>query len=176
MRLSAILALLFFVISPAGAQDLPAPQPERAITASVVVNLPAAEAWRLWTTNEGVTSFFAPAAHIELRPQGPFEFYFAPDAEPGQRGSEGTIILGYQENRMLSASWALPPYMADVRPHHTHLLIRFEPLGEARTRVSLVHSGWGEGEAWDTAFTYFERVWPHVLSSMPSAVTDAAGD
>ena len=168
MRLSAILALLFFVISPAGAQ--------RAITASVVVDLPAAEAWRLWTTNEGVTSFFAPAAHIELRPQGPFEFYFAPDAEPGQRGSEGTIILGYQENRMLSASWALPPYMADVRPHHTHLLIRFEPLGEARTRVSLVHSGWGEGEAWDTAFTYFERVWPHVLSSMPSAVTDAAGD
>ncbi len=150
--------------------------PERAVTASVVVELPVDEAWQLWTTQEGIASFFAPASNIELRPQGPFELFFAPDAEPGQRGSEETIILGYQENRMLSVSWALPPYMTEVRPHHTHLLIRFEPLDGALTRVSLTHSGWGEGEAWDTAFAYFERVWPHVLTSMPSAMTDAAGD
>jgi uncharacterized protein YndB with AHSA1/START domain len=176
MRIFAAAALLVFMMVPALAQDLPAPSPERTVAASVVVELPVSEVWRLWTTSEGVTSFFAPGANIELRPQGPFELFFAPDAEPGQRGSEDTIILGYQENRMLSVSWGLPPYMTEVRPHHTHLLIRFEPLGDALTRVSLIHSGWGEGEAWDEAFAYFERVWPHVLSSMPSVVADAAGD
>ncbi|MFN3835106.1 MAG: SRPBCC family protein [Glycocaulis sp.] len=174
MRLAALATLLVFAISPVQAQH--SPEPERAVTASVVVELPAAEAWRLWTTPEGIASFFAPAANIELRPQGPFELFFLPDAEPGQRGSEETIILGYQENRMLSVSWALPPYMAEVRPHHTHLLLRFEPLDGDRTRVSLTHSGWGEGEAWDAAHAYFERVWPHVLGSMPAVMTDGTGD
>lgn len=174
MRLAALATLLVLAITPAHA--LTHPGPERAVTASVVVELPVAEAWRLWSTQEGIASFFAPAANIELRPQGPFELFILPDAEPGQRGSEDTIILGYQENRMLSVSWALPPYMTEVRPHHTHLLIRFEPLDEDRTRVSLTHSGWGEGEAWDTAFAYFERVWPRVLGAMPSVVTDETGD
>lgn len=176
MRRLAASALLFFALAPAWAEEVPQPVPERAVSASVVVELPAAEAWRLWTTSEGLTSFFAPAANIELRPQGAFEVFFLPDAEPGQRGSEDTIILGYQENRMLSVSWALPPYMEEVRPHHTHLLIRFEPLDDTRTRVSLTHSGWGEGEAWDAAFAYFGRIWPQVLDAMPSAATDSAGD
>lgn len=176
MRLFAAAALVFFSLAPAWAQDNPEPAPERAVTASVVVEMPVAEAWRLWTTNEGITSFFAPGANIDLRPQGPFELYFLPDAEPGQRGSEGTIILGYQENRMLSVSWGLPPYMEEVRPHHTHLLIRFEPLDDNTARVTLTHSGWGEGEAWDAAYTYFDGIWPRVLSGMPTVRSDETGD
>lgn len=176
MRFAALAGLLVLIAGPVCAQALPAPAPERAVRAGVVVELPVAEAWRLWTTPEGIAGFFAPGTNIELRPQGPFELFFLPDAEPGQRGSEETIILGYQEERMLSVSWALPPYMSEVRPHHTHLLIRFEPLDETLTRVSLTHSGWGEGEAWDEAFAYFERVWPHVLGAMPSVLADAAGD
>lgn len=176
MRFATITALLVLAVMPFRVEALPPPVPERVVSASVVVELPVAEAWRLWTSSEGITSFFAPGAHIELRPQGPFELFFLPDAEPGQRGSEDTIILGYQENRMLSVSWALPPYMTEVRPHHTHLLIRFEPLDEDRTRVSLTHSGWGEGEAWDAAFAYFQRVWPHVLGSMPGVTADVADD
>ncbi|KPP81287.1 MAG: hypothetical protein HLUCCA04_09870 [Oceanicaulis sp. HLUCCA04] len=171
MMRALLIVCLALAASSAAAQDRP--PAERVVTASVVADVPVSEAWRLWTTNEGVTSFFAPAANIELRPQGPFELFFAPDAEPGQRGSDGTIILGYQEERMLSASWALPPYMEEVRPHHTHLLIRFEPLDEDRTRVSLTHSGWGEGEAWDTAYAYFENVWPRVLEAMQASDSDS---
>ncbi len=176
MRAAVLVALISVPLVAVQAEALSPPEPEWTVSTSVVVELPVAEAWRLWTTPDGVASFFAPASNIELRPQGPFELFFLPDAEPGQRGSEGTIILGYQEERMLSVSWALPPYMVEVRPHHTHLLFRFEPLDAERTRVSLTHSGWGEGEAWDTAFGYFERVWPHVLGSMPSAIADAPGD
>ena len=176
MRAAVFAALIAVPFVAGQAEALPPPEPERVVSTSVVVERPVAEAWQLWTTPDGVASFFAPASNIELRPQGPFEFFFLPDAVPGQRGSEGTIILGYQENRMLSASWALPPYMAEVRPHHTHLLLRFEPLDETRTRIRLTHSGWGEGEAWDTAFAYFERVWPRVLGNMPSAIADGPGD
>lgn len=169
-----VLACLLVAAPTALAQEAPAP--ERAVTASVELDMPVSEAWRLWTTNEGIASFFAPAANIELRPQGPFEIFILPDAEPGQRGSEGTIILGYQDERMLSVSWALPPYMTEVRPHHTHLLLRFEPLGEDRSRVTLTHSGWGEGGAWDAAFSYFDGIWPRVLAGMQAVQPDGAGD
>lgn len=173
MMRAILVFCLALAASSAAAQD--APPAERAVTASVVADIPVAEAWRLWTTTEGVTSFFAPGANIELRPQGPFEVYFLPDAEPGQRGSEDTTILGYQEERMLSVSWGLPPYMTEVRPHHTHLLIRFEPVDDSATRVSLTHSGWGEGEAWDTAYAYFENVWPRVLEAMQTRVSETGG-
>jgi len=174
MMRAAFIICLALAASSAAAQD--APPTERVVTASVVADVPVGEAWRLWTTQDGIASFFAPAANIELRPQGPFEIFILPDAEPGQRGSEDTIILGYQEERMLSVSWALPPYMEEVRPHHTHLLIRFEQVDEAATRVTLTHSGWGEGEAWDAAYAYFETIWPRVLAAMQANVSDSAAE
>ena len=41
----------------------------------------------------GVTSFFAPVAHLELRLGGPYEMLFDRDALAGSRGSEGCTIL-----------------------------------------------------------------------------------
>ncbi|MEN0654103.1 MULTISPECIES: SRPBCC family protein [Hyphobacterium] len=141
---------------------------ERAIEAEAVVDRPVAEAWEMWTTEEGL-SFFAPAALIEPEPGGRYEIWFLPDAPEGMRGSEGTHILAMQDQRLLSITWALPPYMEEVRPHLTHLTIRFEPLNEAQTRVTIRHDGWGEGEAWDAAFAYFEPNWPAILGMMQPA-------
>jgi uncharacterized protein YndB with AHSA1/START domain len=145
--------------------------PDRRVIHTVTMDAPVDEVWAMWTTNEGIQSFFAPASNIELRPQGPYEVFFRPDAAPGQRGSEGTIVLGYQTERMLSVSWAMPPYMQEVRPHHTTLTLYFMPQdvesdGHERTRLTLIHSGWGESEAWDRAFDYFAGVWPRVLAGL----------
>lgn len=141
---------------------------ERAIEAEAVIDRPVAEAWAMWTTEEGL-SFFAPASLIELEPGGRYEVYFAPDAPQGMRGSEGTHILALQDERLLSITWALPPYMAEVRPHLTHLTIRFEPVGENQTRVSIRHDGWGEGGQWDDAYAYFQPNWPAIIGMMQPA-------
>lgn len=134
------------------------------VTASIEVGVPVAEAWRAWTTNEGIQSFFAPGSDIELAPGGPYEVYFLPDAEPGTRGSEGTHVLGYQTERMLTVTWALPPYMPEVRPHLTPLTLYFEALDEDTTKVTVIHSGWGTGEKWEEARAYFVESWPKVLA------------
>lgn len=160
MRLLLLPALLLATASASAT--------ERAIEASAVIDRPVAEAWMMWTTEEGL-SFFAPAALVELEPGGRYEIWFLPDAPEGMRGSEGTHILAMQEERMLSITWALPPYMQEVRPHLTHLTIRFEPVGDNQTRVSIRHDGWGEGEAWDAAFAYFEPNWPAIIGMMQPA-------
>lgn len=141
---------------------------ERAIEAEAVIDRPVAEAWAMWTTEEGL-SFFAPASLIELEPGGRYEVYFAPDAPEGMRGSEGTHILALQDERLLSITWALPPYMPEVRAHLTHLTVRFEPVGEDQTRVSIRHDGWADGGQWDDAYAYFEHNWPAVIGLMQPA-------
>lgn len=153
--------------APAGEPENPAP-----VTASIEVEAPVSEAWRVWTTDEGIRSFFAPGSNIELTPGGPYEVYFLPDAEPGTRGSEGTHVLGYQDQRMLTVTWALPPYMPEVRPHLTPLTLYFEPLDEDTTRLTVHHSGWGTGEKWDEARAYFVATWPKILAAFKQTVED----
>lgn len=136
----------------------------RELKLSAVVDAPVAQAWADWTTEDGIESFFAPKAVIDLQPGGTYEIYFLPEAEPGQRGSEGTVVLGVEPEKMLTVTWAMPPYMAEVRPHLTALSIYFEPVGETRTRVSVLHTGFGQSEAWDTAHAYFDKAWTAILS------------
>jgi len=58
----------------------------RVLSKEIIVDAPRAEVWKRWTTVEGVTSFFAREAHLELRTGGAFEMIFLPDAPEGHRG------------------------------------------------------------------------------------------
>jgi uncharacterized protein YndB with AHSA1/START domain len=136
---------------------------ERTIHGEVVVDAPVSEVWRAWTTKEGAASFFAPDCSIELEVGGAYEMYFIPDAEPGQRGGEGCTILAIQPEKMLSFTWNAPPSLAEAREQFTHVTLRFEPLPDNRTRVTLTQDGWGEGGKWDEAFDYFKRAWLEIV-------------
>lgn len=139
----------------------------RVLAKEIVVEVDAKTAWAAWTTNEGAQSFFPGArngTNIQLRPGGPYEFFFLPDNKPGVRGCDGCVILGYQEGVMLSFTWTNRPEMA-VRPHRTHVVLHFEALGPKRTRVNFVQDGWGVGPDWDAAYDYFDDGWSRVLTA-----------
>lgn len=139
---------------------------ERMIETEVVVAAPVADVWQAWTTRDGLRSFFGADALIELRPGGPFEIYFVPDAPVGQRGSEGCQVLAFLPQKMLAFSWNAPPSIPTIRGERTQVVVLFEPRGPNQTRVRLVHHGWGTGDDWDKAFTYFSKAWPSVLASL----------
>jgi uncharacterized protein YndB with AHSA1/START domain len=136
---------------------------DRVIEDEVVVDAGLDAAWDAWTTREGIESFFAPACNVELRVDGPYEIFFDPSAQPGSRGADGVRILAFEPKRMLSFTWNAPPHLPNVRKQWTHVVIRFEEAGAGRTRVSLVHDGWGEGDEWDKAFEYFTRAWKKMV-------------
>ena len=140
-----------------------AQDPDRAIRGEVIVEASLDEVWTAWTTPEGIKSFFAPDCHMELRVDGPYEMFFDPGAEPGQRVGEGVRFLAIQPQRMLSFTWNAPPHLAEVRRQRTHVVIRFFEQDTGRTRVTLLHDGWGQGGEWDEAYQYFVGAWLKVV-------------
>ena len=138
----------------------------RAIHEEVTVAAPRAEVWKALTTTEGVKTFFAPDANVELRLNGPYEIFFVPSAKLGERGGEGNRVLSYIPEEMLSFTWNAPPKFGAFRAKRTFVVIRLSDAGEGQTRVELTHAGWQEGEQWDQIFDYFAKAWPHVLGNL----------
>lgn len=136
---------------------------DRVIRGEVVVHATVDAVWDAWTTEEGIKTFFAPDCNVDLRVDGWYEIFFDPDAPPGRKGGEGMRILALQPKKMLSFTWNAPPDLTNVRKQRTHVVIRFQQLANGRTRVNLTHDGWGEGEEWDRAFTYFSRAWNEIV-------------
>lgn len=149
---------------------------ERAIELEAVVAAPVAEVWRAWTTTEGVRTFFAPDARVELRVDGPYEVYFNPLAAPGSRGADDMRILAFQEEKMLAFTWNAPPQFPAIRRQRTRVLLRFAAEGAAATRLTLRHDGWGDGAEWDAGHDYFAKVWPNVLKNLTKRFTDGPMD
>jgi uncharacterized protein YndB with AHSA1/START domain len=159
-----LLAILFFGVAMAAAQSSPAPG-ERALVKEVTVAAPVAEAWKAWTTTEGVTSFFAPRAHVELRVGGPYEMYFSAEAPRGKQGSEGCTIVAFRPLEKLVFTWNHPPHLS-IRDQHTRVTLKFQEVAPGRTRVVLKHTGWKEGPEWEQSYQYFDRAWGKVLANL----------
>ncbi len=140
----------------------------RELHKQVTVAAPLAEVWKAWTTTEGVTGFFGPAAKIEARVGGPYEVYFAPGQPEGLRGSEGCKVHSLVPMKLLAFTWNAPPTIPAIRDSgvHTLVYIELEEMSPERTRVTVTHIGWGVGEEWDKTYAYFDRAWDAVLSNL----------
>ena len=147
---------------------LPSHAAERAIDKEVVVAATLDQAWDAWTTREGIVSFFAPDARIEARVGGAFQIYIDPGAAPGAKGADDMRFLALQPKKMISFDWNAPPHLAEARQQRTFVIVRFAPVDDKSTRVTLHHTGWGEGGEWDKAYAYFDRAWGNVLGGMKS--------
>lgn len=139
---------------------------ERAIDKSIDVAATLDQAWEAWTTREGIVSFFAPDAKVEPRVGGAFQIYFDPTAPPGGKGADEMRFLALQPRKMISFDWNAPPHLAQARAQRTFVVVRFEPLTDKTTRITLHHSGWGDGGQWDQAYSYFDRAWSGVLGNL----------
>lgn len=160
-RLPLLLATLVVVALAA-----PARAAERALDKEVVVDASLDEVWAAWTTREGIVGFFAPDAVIDPRPGGAFHIHIDPTAPPGLKGADEMRYLALQPKRMISFDWNAPPHLGEVRAQRTFVVVRFAPLDERRTRLTLHHTGWGDGGQWDQAYAYFDRAWGQVLGNL----------
>jgi len=145
---------------------------ERAIDEKITVKANVDDVWKAWTTTEGVKTFFAPDANVQLRVDGPFEIYMNPFAESGMKGADGMRIIAFQDRKMLIFTWNAPPSLPEARKQRTVVIVRFISRGDVLTDVTLHHIGWGEGGEWDKAYDYFVRAWPSVLKNLKKRFDD----
>ena len=139
---------------------------ERAIDKEAVVKASLEAVWSAWTTREGIVSFFSPDAKIEPRVGGAFQIYMDPAAEPGMKGADEMRYMAIQPMKMISFDWNAPPSLPLARTQRTFVVVRFFPLDGKSTRVTLHHTGWGDGGEWDQTYTYFDRAWGFVLGNL----------
>ena len=172
-----ILAFAIAACSGVGCNPALAQMPEeRRIVKEVVVKAAPEAVFKAWSTSEGVSTFFAPEARIEARPDGAFEVYINPYAQPGMKGADNMRVLGVQENRMISFSWNAPPHLPQARAQRTFVTVRMQPEGASETRVRLTHAGWGDGGEWDQAYAYFDRAWGNVMANLQKRFVDGPVD
>jgi uncharacterized protein YndB with AHSA1/START domain len=149
---------------------------ERAIDAQVVVPAPIETVWQAWTTRAGIRTFFAPDAEVEARVGGPFHIHMDPLAEPGLKGADDMRFMALQRPTMLSFDWNAPPSLPEARAQRTFVVVRLAAVDAGSTRVSLHHTGWGDGGEWDKTYAYFDRVWPVVLGKLKASFESGPAD
>jgi len=161
MQVRQLFSLFLMLASLSPAHAL-----ERALDKEVIIKASLEQAWQSWTTREGIVAFFAPDARIEPKVGGAFQIYMDPGAAPGNKGADDMRFMALQPMKMISFDWNAPPHLPQARSQRTFVTVRFEPAGEGQTRVTLHHTGWGDGGEWDQAYAYFDRAWGNVLNNL----------
>ena len=158
---------------------------DRTIFLEATVDAPPAEVFRLWTSEDGIKKFFAPAARVEASVGGRYEIIFAParDPEGNSHGTKGARILKLVPEKELAFEWITfagdellgrnaPPYAPaserNVRPLPTWVELTFEPVEAQpeKTHVRFAHYGFRDGEKWEKSFHWFARAWTGVLDEL----------
>jgi uncharacterized protein YndB with AHSA1/START domain len=142
---------------------LPSGTSDRLLATKFEVNAPIEKVWDAWTTPAGIKTFFAPDCKVDLRVDGAYEIYVAPDAKPGERGGEDMRILALEPMRRFAFTWGAPPTNPYVRGQRTMVILEFEKKDDRHTVVRFTQLGWGEGANWDEAYEYFDHAWNEVV-------------
>lgn len=172
MRLAVLATSLALLAAPAA----PAAAAERAIDKEVLVAAPLAQVWQSWTTKAGIEGFFSPEAEIDARVGGAFHIHMDPLAEPGMKGADDMRFMALQAIKMISFDWNAPPSLPEARQQRTFVVVRFAPVDDKSTRVTLHHVGWGDGGEWDKTYAYFDRAWGRVLENLQKRYTTGPMD
>lgn len=131
----------------------------RVLRQSVVVEAPVDSVWRAFTTGEGLRSFVAPVAEIDLEVGGRWEASYDRDARIGDPGNIVNEILSYLPREMLSirVRRAPPDFPFPDEVKEVWTVIQLEEMDDGRSRVTETMLGWKEGRAWDALYAAFER-------------------
>jgi uncharacterized protein YndB with AHSA1/START domain len=187
MRLLAVFAACWLALAGAAAAEENAavtpcsrtePDATRTLCHEIIVPAARAEVWRLWSTSEGLASWAAPLAAIDLRIGGLWEASYQPDARLGDPGNIQNRVLSYAPGAMLSIQIAAaPPGFPHVDlARRTWTVIDLESINAAHTRVRVSTFGYGEGAGFDQLYAMFDTGNAWSLRKLHERVTGGPAD
>jgi len=148
-----------------------------AVHSHIVVAAEQNLVWLAWTQSDRITKWFAPVANIAARPGGAFEIFFNP-ADRVYDCTVGCTFTVVEPISRLSFTWKAPKHLAALMNQEgslTTVAVTFEPV-EGGTKVTVEHTGWGEGDAWAGARQWHVMAWSQVLASLKQALESGEGD
>ncbi|OEH93790.1 SRPBCC family protein [Bacillus solimangrovi] len=143
----------------------------------ILIHAPIDVVWGAWMTSQNVAGWFAPEAVVEAREGGEFELYFVPGNKEGMN-TKGCTIQKIVPNKKLEFNWKGPDQFETIMNNENELTtVNVTFIGDdERTKVSITHLNWGEGDLWKEAYNWHEMAWEGVLKSLKSFVESEKGD
>ena len=136
----------------------------KVIRREAVTTATLEDAWKAWTTAQGLISFFVPKAIIAPVVGGQYELFSSLKAPKGFQGTEGCKISALEPQKHLAFEFIAPPQFPNVRRLRTRVDVSFGQVAKGGVvKLDLVHSGFLEGEEWDEFFEFSNWNWDLVL-------------
>jgi uncharacterized protein YndB with AHSA1/START domain len=158
--LVAVLALI-----PAGSAVTQNPAPvvvleQKKLVIEVEVPAPVSEVWKAFSTSDGLSTWLAPSAVVDLRAGGEWTVRF-----PGGNSTGGGTILSFVPEKEMVLAALAPDQFPHVRAERTRASFQFEAHGNS-TIVRLTQTGWKEGAEWTRAYEYLVAGNAQLLSTL----------
>jgi uncharacterized protein YndB with AHSA1/START domain len=162
-----LFALIFFLISTVVAQSqtlkntsYQSQAGEKVLRLEFALPINAAEAWKLFTTDEKLKKWIAPLAHIELKSGGYILTNYDKSKSLSDISSIKLPITSFIDNELLVLKVILNDnFVKAVRDTDKNLqeVIQFVKVGDKQTKIVSSMIGWGTGPDWDKAYTFFVK-------------------
>lgn len=135
------------------AADLP------PIVSEGVINATPKEVWRAWTTADGLKSWLAPLAEIDLRVDGLMRTNYNAKGQLGDAGTIENRVLAFDPERMLAIKVVKAPktfpFPNAVQSMWT--IIYLSETAEGQTKVRAVGLGFNDSEESSRMREFFQR-------------------
>jgi uncharacterized protein YndB with AHSA1/START domain len=133
------------------------PDGQRILRESIVIAAPRDKVWSAWASSEGLKSWEAPVAAIDLRVGGYLEATYDPKGHLGDPNNIKHEVLSYVPGELLVFRNVQAPHgfpHADLFSH-VSTVIQLEDAGPGKTRVTVSGVGYGAGQDWDQLYGFF---------------------
>lgn len=165
MKYICAVVLLFLLPSSHSGQEIKnssyvSSTGERVLRFEFVVPTTGPEAWKLFTTAEGLKKWAAPVVAVDFRVGGQVLTNYDKTKAPGEAGTIRLPIINYLEGELLTLKVELnESFAAKVIQEDGNLqeIIQFVDVGKGRTKIVSSMIGWGKGPEWDKAYSFFVK-------------------
>jgi uncharacterized protein YndB with AHSA1/START domain len=152
-RATAGLAMVAILTGSVWAQDV------SPIVSEGIVEAPLDAVWAAWTTSDGLRSWLAPHAEIDLRVGGRMRTNYSAQGTLGDPQTIENTVLSLDPRKMLSIKVAKTP---DGFPFPNAIqqmwtVLYFEEAGPGRTKVRVVSLGFRPDEESQKMRAFFDR-------------------
>jgi uncharacterized protein YndB with AHSA1/START domain len=142
----------------------------RVLKLSILIKTPRQKAWEAFATTDGLVSWEAPVAAIDLRVGGYLEASYDPKGKLGDPNNIKHEIVAFTPGRRIEFHNVQAPHGFPYQPEFGKVrhILTFEDAGRGRTRVTLTDVAYPHDKADDWLYGFFHSGNAYVLELLKS--------
>jgi uncharacterized protein YndB with AHSA1/START domain len=147
---------------------------DKIITVNANLDIPIESAFLYFSENKLLEKWLTVKADVEMKVGGKYELFWTPeDTDPTNNSTYRCKVLAVERPYYFNIEWTgnaqQKKFMNTVRPL-TNVTIFFREHCTGKTKVALLHTGWREGDNWESARQFFIQAWAGAFKKLENIV------